>query len=255
MIKKFKKFMKYFINLEQSALEPLKEEDYRRIFLEIDETVAKEAFEKAWAIRNFEIEMYWKRATYFWAFIASTFVGYFALISSEHYSKSDKFGHVEVYFLICIGFCLSVAWILTNKGSKAWQRNWEAHVDLLEDKFTGPLYKIVNPEITYSVSKINEIVSFVFAIIWFLLGLKFMVQQDLINFTNWHVNWFVLFSTLGVLLAIVSMVFGYGRGRFTERSVIMHKRKVIYENKESNEGLTSASTGQGDGSGPRKLPT
>ena len=34
-------------------------------------------------IRKFEIDLYWKRAAYFWAFIAATFAGYFALLGSN----------------------------------------------------------------------------------------------------------------------------------------------------------------------------
>lgn len=221
--------IKYFYNSKKSELTPLSEEEYRKDLIEIDKEKAEKAFEMAWAIRNFEIEMYWKRANYFWAFIASTFVGYFALISSDNYLKPDRFNHVEVYFLICVGFVLSVAWILTNKGSKSWQRHWEVHVDLLEDQFTGPLYKTVYPQKTYSVSKINEIISFVFVMIWFLLGVKFLFEQGLINFSNFKINWLVLVSTLGVVLAITAMVFGYGRGSFSERSFIMHRRKITYE--------------------------
>jgi hypothetical protein len=221
--------IEYFYNPKKSDLTPLSKEGYKQALIDVSEEKAKKAFEMAWDIRNFEIEMYWKRANYFWAFIASTFVGYFALINSGNYTKPDDFNHVEVYFLICIGFVLSVAWILTNKGSKSWQRNWEAHVDLLEDRFTGPLYKTVLPQKTYSVSKINEIISVVFAMIWFLLGVKFIVQQGLINFCDFKINWLVLVSTLGVFFAIMAMLFGYGRARFSERSFIMHRRNIIYE--------------------------
>lgn len=192
---------------------------------------AGKAFEKAWATRNFEIEMYWKRATYFWAFIASIFVGYFALISSENYVKHDRFNHVEVYFLICIGFVLSLAWHFTNIGSKSWQRHWEVHVDLLEDAFTGPLYKTVHPQLTYSVSKINEIVSFVFVFIWLLLGVKYLFDQNLIRSLGEtkSVNWFVVTSTIMSLLVVCSMIFGHGRGRFGSRPIKMYRRNVSYK--------------------------
>ncbi|MEP4892462.1 MAG: hypothetical protein ABJV04_20790 [Aliiglaciecola sp.] len=178
--------------------------------------------------------MYWKRATYFWAFIASTFVGYFALISSTNYATDDQFHHVEVYFLICIGFVLSLAWHFTNIGSKSWQRHWEVHVDLLEDAFTGPLYKIVHPQETYSVSKINEIVSFVFVIIWLLLGAKYLFDQNLINFSaeNYSINWFVVISTCVSIFVVISMIFGHGRGRFGARPVTMYKRSVSYSSND-----------------------
>jgi len=219
---------KWLINSDESDLTELTEKEYKAALVDIDKELAKAAFNKAWEIRNFEIEMYWKRATYFWAFIAVSFAGYFALINSKSYLEPDRYNHVEVYFLICLGFILSVAWVLINKGSKAWQRQWEVHVDLLEEQFTGPLYKIVHPKITYSVSKINEIISVVFSITWILLGVKYLVDQHLINFGSMNINWFVLASTLGVVVTLVSMFCGHGRGRFSNRSVSMSKRSVTY---------------------------
>jgi hypothetical protein len=213
---------------EPSGLTPLTKAEYDRDLVDIPEEKAKKAFELAWATRNFEIELYWKRANYFWAFIASTFVGYFALVNAANYVTKDKFDHVEVYFIICIGFTLSIAWISTNKGSKSWQRNWEAHVDLLEDKFTGPLYKTVYSTKTYSVSKINEIVSFMFAFVWLLLGVKYLFDQNLVNFSFGEINWFVTCSTLGVAFAVLVMVFGHGRGNFGTRQYKMYRRNITY---------------------------
>jgi len=229
------KVLKYIYSNKPSGLSVLTEEEYKSQLIDICPEKAERAFEKAWATRNFEIEMYWKRATYFWAFIASTFVGYFALVSSANYAKPDPFNHVEVYFLICIGFVLSLAWHFTNIGSKYWQRHWEVHVDLLEDAFTGPLYKTVHPQKTFSVSKINEIVSLVFVLIWFLLGIKYLFEQDLIGSLgeSFTVNWFVVASTLISLLVVLSMVFGHGRGRFGARPITMYRRDVSYSREQT----------------------
>ena len=226
---------------DRSDMEPLSAEDYKSQFLDGDRERAKLALEKAWEIRNFEIEMYWKRASYFWAFIASTFVGYFALASSESYAEYDRYQHVEVYFLICIGFVLSVAWLLTNVGSKQWQRNWESHIDLLENAFTGPLYKTVSLTESYSVSKINEIVSVVFVIVWLLLGVKYLAEKNLLNLSLniYELNWFVVISTFLSLLAVVAMIKGHGRGRFGCRGVIMYRRRVRYSEKEPNTAMES----------------
>lgn len=188
---------------------------------------AEKAFAKAWEIRNFEIELYWKRATYFWAFVASTFVGYFALVAADKYSNPDKYQHAEVYFVICLGFIVSLAWLLTNRGSKQWQRNWESHIDLLEDQFTGPLYKTVVPDFTFSVSKINELVSAAICLVWVLLGAKFLLDADLLHLPG-KPNWFILISTAATIFLSIAMTFGYGRGRFGERTVQMHERTVEY---------------------------
>ncbi len=144
----------------------------------------EEALEHALDIRKFEIDNYWRRSNYFWALIAVALAGYAAIHGMEHLDAKDK-SH-----LICVvsslGFVLSVAWHLANRGSKQWQENWENHVDLLEDAVTGPLYKtvlgrpkprgkkesfsrIVSGPGPYSVSKLNQIVSCFSVLLWVVL--------------------------------------------------------------------------------------
>jgi lipopolysaccharide export LptBFGC system permease protein LptF len=89
-----------------------------------DEVVKKEALKQALDIRKFEIELYWKRATYFWSLIAAAFAGYFALSNSKE--------QLLPLLISCIGLVLSVGWFQVNRGSKYWQSNWERHVDCLE---------------------------------------------------------------------------------------------------------------------------
>lgn len=141
------------------------------------------ALEHALDIRKFEIELYWKRATYFWTFIAVTLAGFIAVQKFDNPSRQDL-----SVVLSCLGLVFSYSWVLVNRGSKFWQENWEKHVDMLEDNITGPLYKTVlsrNSETrtqdrfshfltgpsNISVSKINQIVSVYIFVLWlFLLG-------------------------------------------------------------------------------------
>jgi hypothetical protein len=148
---------------------PLSYAAYRHEFIDQDKDRLKAAYEKAWDARKFEIDNYWKRATYFWTFLVPAFAGYFAVVNSDSYKKEDPYAHFELFVIICIGFVISVAWSLVNKGSKSWQRHWEIHVDLLEDGITGPLYKTVYPTETFSVSKINEIISWFFRLCGYCL--------------------------------------------------------------------------------------
>lgn len=130
------------------------------------------ALERAWKNRDFEIDKYWSRATYFWAFIASAFVGYISTISSDKIIPNFK----EAPFLLaCIGLLFSVAWVFVNEGSKKWQENWEKHIDMLEDDVTGPLYKTTTTRVGYSVSKINKKVSEFVLSIWAILVIKDIV--------------------------------------------------------------------------------
>ena len=148
----------------------------------------KEAWTKAWENRDFEISKYWSRAAYFLAFIFVIFTGYITLITSEEdkYNKIvEKVNNLDLYLLL-LGLIFSVAWFLAILGSKFWQRNWEAHIDELEDYVTGPLYKTVfyDGKTKYSVSKINEVLALVIILVWFLLIASYMYTKFTFTLTN-----------------------------------------------------------------------
>jgi hypothetical protein len=152
------------------------------------ETRAGRALASALDIRKFEIELYWKRATYFWAFIAAAFAGYALTFKTA-------VGHEPWLTVVfsSLGLVFSSAWYLVNRGSKFWQSNWERHVDLLEEMTLGPLYKVIavskesiegNPLTSsgqFSVSKVNQILSVFVALIWLILFAKALlpVSMDL----------------------------------------------------------------------------
>jgi hypothetical protein len=50
---------------------------------------AKGALETAWKNRDFEIDKYWSRATYFWSFIAASFAAYFLVSKGDE--EASKF--------------------------------------------------------------------------------------------------------------------------------------------------------------------
>lgn len=140
----------------------------------------KAALEYALDIRKFEIELYWKRAAYFWTLIAAAFAGYFVILSSDN--LDDK--KFLAFVVACVGFLFTFAWFQVNRGSKQWQENWENHVDILENSVTGPLYKttlgrppgddffekyVTGPG-NISVSKTNQIVSLFTLCIWLALA-------------------------------------------------------------------------------------
>jgi len=232
MIKKFfKSIWTFAFTKEESAMENMSEEEYKDVFIngrtneEINTT-----YNKAWEAKNFEIELYWKRANYFWAFQIASFAGYFSVIASDAYKTNPQ----VLYFVVCIGFITGLAWQLTNKGSKTWQRHWEIHVDMLEDRITGPLYKFVTAPKTFSVSKINEIVSRFIISIWIFLGIKYFSEHISFAFSTFkNIDFQVWFSSSSVIYFTFAMFTGYGRGRFGERKVQFYKRK--FNVKETNE--------------------
>jgi hypothetical protein len=177
------------------------------------------ALEHALDIRKFEIQLYWTRATYFWTFIAAALAAFGAVQTVDKAAVQTDLS----VFLSCIGFVLSFAWYCANRGSKKWQENWENHVDLLEDDVTGPLYKVVltRPKESkwiprakdfltgpgsFSVSKINQLISLYLCAIWTVLLHYALPPIRRSAEPNWY---YVASIVLGVLACIA--IWGLGR--------------------------------------------
>jgi hypothetical protein len=176
--------------------------------------IGTEALRQALDIRKFEIDLYWRRATYFWAFIGAAFAGYGIAQGLKDPIKTDL-----AVFVGCLGLVFSFAWYCVNRGSKRWQTNWEYHVDNLEDDVIGPLYKtvisgpapqgllkrieawIVGPG-NFSVSKINQIVSAFVTVLWAALVFNALPPFDL----KASVNWYYTFLLSTALMAIILML-------------------------------------------------
>lgn len=161
-------------------------------------------------IRKFEIELYWKRTTFFWAFLVAIYTAYFYICKNCGDNSA---------YLILVSFlasCFSFLWYLSNRGSKFWQENWEAHVSALEDNEIGPLFKTIKKNkkkfwnlfsaYDFSVSKANIIASILICLV--SIGLFFknvifictkLTHQDLPN---------ILQNNFGVIL-IISIIIAF----------------------------------------------
>lgn len=91
-----------------------KKETYLSQFQE--DNIQEKALGYALDIRKFEISLYWKRATYFWAFIAASFAGYFALMTVPATERDD----ISIIVVCILGFIFSYSWFFVNRGSKFW---------------------------------------------------------------------------------------------------------------------------------------
>ena len=196
--------------------------------------IASKRLEKILDIRKFEIDLYWKRATYFWTFIAATLTGYGLTVTTKDAAQENVIRFQVL--IVCFGLVFSFAWFLVNKGSKFWQENWEKHLDMTEDSVIGPLYKTTISKESYSsfwvptsayatsVSKINQILSlFVFTIWLGILANLFVSQKlTLFNGTDFY------FTAIGLLTfsAIIYLAFGT---RTSIKDTIVHfdKRKIV----------------------------
>lgn len=225
---------KFFYYNKPSDLEKLEDKDeylneFKGKSIDSDEKHFK-AYEKAWDARKFEIENYWKRTTYFWAFQIISFTGYLAVLNSAFYNLEPVKNPEVLFCIITIGYLTSTSWALINIGSKFWQRHWEKHIDMLEDGVTGPLYKTIyahKTTRTFSVSKINEMISRYFVLIWILLGLKYFIDHlTLWNSTN-NIAWVESIAFVISMSFTFGMFNGYGRGNFGASGFGYFKRKVF----------------------------
>lgn len=132
----------------------------------------KAALEVAHEIRQFEISLYWSRSSYFWGFQIAFFAAIGLVVSELPKAMSASEPSARTLALL-VGFLVSLLatifcwlWIKMIDGAKTWQDVWERHIDMLEDEFTGSIYKTylfdreaVQPGSgPYSVSKINKLI-------------------------------------------------------------------------------------------------
>lgn len=92
-------------------------EDQKRLILEYAE-----------AARQFEIERFWQRSTFFWALIGAAFVAYGVL-----YEKKGE----PLILISGFGVVASLSWTLQNRGSKYWQEAWEQKIESVELSVLG----------------------------------------------------------------------------------------------------------------------
>lgn len=193
-------------------------DEYRRAFglSETPKSDPDKALQLALDIRKFEIDLYWKRAAYFWAFLAVTLAGYLSLLLAQYSSRPEK--GEALLTVLCLGVVFSVAWYFVNRASKFWQENWERHVDLLEDNVVGPLYKTVLSDTDlhfanlsgpyrFSVSKINQLLS-LFVVVLFLVLLAATL------FRYYRFGWPPdLFATTLLILTTLAVLVLYWKGQ------------------------------------------
>lgn len=160
-----------------------------------DRTKAIEAaYRTAHRIREFEIELYWKRTAYIWAMQAA-FIGIVAFLwtGGETVTQVEIVKHSLVlrsntvstppYLLLILALstlALVIAWLwrMLILGAKFWQNNWERHVDILGQELGENLYQVYpleNPEWSdteivppFSVTRLNNYVVWAFLAFWFV---------------------------------------------------------------------------------------
>lgn len=137
----------------------------------------KAALDRAHELRRFEIENYWRRSTYFWGFQLA------ALAALAVARQSGTIDPIVLMIVAILGMATAYTGYLTAQGSKFWQRNWEGHVDLLENEVEGLLHKTVlvrKRRFARSVSQASERLWAVLTVGWIgAFGLGALLFADL----------------------------------------------------------------------------
>ncbi|GBU26273.1 hypothetical protein R83H12_02969 [Fibrobacteria bacterium R8-3-H12] len=155
----------------------INEKEYRDLFIENSafpnraEEIHKKAYDVALENLRFESSSYWKRANYYWLFQASIYAGYFYSVMGKNKDTLYE-NSIIIVGITCLGFLTAFAWFLSNIGSEKWHNIWVHHLYELEDSITGPLYKTTNYKTTFSLTRINKLVSLFSIIAWILIGFR-----------------------------------------------------------------------------------
>ena len=162
---------------------------------EVNKSKTCAALVRAHEYRTLEIELYWKRATYYWAFQAAVFAAFGLILSRDR----DSNQWMAVLILCVAGIVTACTGLLAAKGSKFWQNNWEKQVDMLEAEFEGNLHKTVwlqeAGKRPYSVTKLNEALSIGLIVIWVILLVVTIYR-------SWPREWTICFVSEGTLKLI-----------------------------------------------------
>ena len=98
---------------------------------ETPQSIERARYDAAIRAREFEIDLFWKRALFFWGFLAAAFVA----LAATH-GKSPRLAVVVASF----GAVCAWTWTLANRGSKFWYESWEKKLQTAEPPITGPFF-------------------------------------------------------------------------------------------------------------------
>jgi hypothetical protein len=185
---------------------PLSKEQYLKRFRSRNKlhgiNKLKNAHKLAWETRSFEIDKFWIRTAFFGGFIALIFNSYISILSA---SQPTAIKNLDIY-IIFLGIIFSFAWLLSIWGSKRWQENWEAHIDMLEDEITGPLYKTIYCKKAlrfYSVSTINEFLVYIIIVVWTIMLAVNITIAKKCNKIEWDITIGIVITFIAVILMFI----------------------------------------------------
>jgi len=202
----------------------------------------KDALNRAYEQRSFEIEHLWKRGTFFWGFQAGIFTAFGLVWQKLSEAGQGKQNAIMLVALASLGILTSLANSLVVRGSKFWQENWERHIDMLENPVEGALYKTVwlqRGRLSFSVSGVGRVLADCFTAFWVFAGLYAMLLF-LEVFSKWDSEQFRVYYAISVI-TITAFLVHLLRSQRTEFSGTLHrldKKDTWGEKARSTNGLS-----------------
>lgn len=166
-------------------------------------SILNEAYKQTLDTRKFEIELYWKRATFMWPVNGALLVllGVFAkLFYDASLDKRTEY-LLATSVISLLGYLVSIISSGMSQSGKYWQENWEYHLDMLEPFFCGHLFKthISRRPKPYSISRLQDTVNLILLLLWIVI---FFVSISHTSLTTGEQ--FVIF-TLSLLLILYNL--------------------------------------------------
>lgn len=208
--------------------------EYLDILGQDNKTDWEELLKIAMETRKFEIELYWKRASYFWLFVAAFFAAYYGTLPNVSQTSGYR---IENILLTIGGYALSLSWFYANRGSKYWQENWEKHITVLSEHLKMPIFDLLKSNKSplwnilasypYSVSRINQVLNIIIVITWgiLLVTRAYFITED----SGWRA--FYMLASGGIMIAIAIII------HFSSRSFVVREpadhSKDFFDNRAS----------------------
>lgn len=169
---------------------------------------------------KFEMDMYWKRATYFSILIGGLATGFYKLFIGVNF--------LYALLVAIVGVIVSFLWHLANKASKFWVSNWLFHSIQLESEVMGKkntesifnyyyvkdnddfikVKNIIYPGEAYpfSVSRLNHYLSFIVLFSWCVVLVVSLLKLWSLNLIiNANDVWIMVSNK--TLISLVSVLF------------------------------------------------
>lgn len=158
--------------------------------------------------RNFHYENFNKWMTSYYVAVAAIFVGFYSIEDSNNTSK---------FWLLAVGYIVSVLWHLSCKGYYFWIKHWTAQLLKMEESNNYAVYsvfsesvkkkdnKLLNPfqSANISTSKVTLLFSFSIAVTWLFL----ILNNLFVLCTNKPIDYLLhIFLSLIVTLTVIFLL-------------------------------------------------